>query len=113
MLTQLENREIARRYRHRDPDRPRLRPRPDLPPGTDLPHYVALPTVLGWGYAIDRPGPHGGFLGKRYDPLWSVADPKIDPNPPATPPVRVSTSTRTLRTVTRSSATPPNLIGLR
>ena len=53
------------------------------PAGIDLPHYAALPTVLGWGFAIDRPGPHGGFLGKKCDPLWSVADPKIDPNPPA------------------------------
>jgi len=53
------------------------------PAGTDLPHYVALPTVLGWGFALDRPGPHGGFLGKKCDPLWSVADPRIDPKPPA------------------------------
>ncbi len=52
------------------------------PAGTELPHYVALPTVLGWGFAIDRPGPHGGFLGKKCDPLWSTADPKIDKNPP-------------------------------
>lgn len=52
------------------------------PPGVELPHYVALPTVLGWGFAIDRPGPHGGFLGKRYDPLWSTTTPKIDPTPP-------------------------------
>jgi len=53
------------------------------PAGTDLPHYVAVPTVLGWGFNLDRPGPHGGFLGKRCDPLWSLADPKIDPKPPA------------------------------
>ncbi len=52
------------------------------PAGTDLPHYVAVPTVLGWGFALDRPGPHGGFLGKRCDPLWGVADPRIDPAPP-------------------------------
>jgi hypothetical protein len=53
------------------------------PAGVELPHYVALPTVLGWGFAIDRPGPHGGFLGKKFDPLWSTTDPKIDPKPPA------------------------------
>lgn len=53
------------------------------PPAEDLPHYVALPTVLGWGFSIDRPGPHGGFLGKKYDPLWSTTEPKIDPHPPA------------------------------
>jgi hypothetical protein len=70
-----------------------LIPRESYPPGMgavveslkpatiDLPHYVALPTVLGWGFAIDRPGPHGGFLGKKCDPLWSVTDPKIDKNP--------------------------------
>jgi hypothetical protein len=53
------------------------------PAGTDLPHYVAVPTVLGWGFGIDRPGPHGGFMGKKYDPLWSTTDPKLDKNPPA------------------------------
>jgi hypothetical protein len=52
------------------------------PSGTDLPHYAAVPTVLGWGFGLDRPGPHGGFLGKKCDPLWSIADPKIDPKPP-------------------------------
>src|SRR5262249_40523637 len=52
------------------------------PAGTELPHYVAVPTVLGWGFGIDRPGPHGGFLGKKYDPLWSTTDPKMDPKPP-------------------------------
>jgi hypothetical protein len=50
------------------------------PEGSELPHYVALPTVLGWGFGIDRPGPHGGFLGKKCDPLWSNTDPKIEPN---------------------------------
>ena len=29
------------------------------PPGVDLPHYVALPTYLGWGFALKRPGPYG------------------------------------------------------
>jgi hypothetical protein len=53
------------------------------PPGTDLPHYVALPTYLGWGFAIRRPGPYGGFLGKRFDPLCSEVKPAIDPKPPA------------------------------
>jgi hypothetical protein len=53
------------------------------PPGVDLPHYVALPTSLGWGFALKRPGPWGGFLGKRYDPLCSECKPVIDPKPPA------------------------------
>jgi hypothetical protein len=52
------------------------------PPQIDLPHYVALPSYLGWGFALKRPGPWGGFLGKRYDPLCSECKPAIDPKPP-------------------------------
>jgi hypothetical protein len=51
------------------------------PPGVDLPYYAALPTYLGWGFALRRPGPYGGFLGKRFDPLCSEAKPVIDPKP--------------------------------
>jgi hypothetical protein len=53
------------------------------PTHVEMPHYVALPTYLGWGYGVRRPGPCGGFLGKRYDPLCSTCNPVIDPNPPA------------------------------
>jgi hypothetical protein len=53
------------------------------PPDLDLPHYVALPSYLGWGFALKRPGPWAGFLGKRYDPLCSECKPAIDPHPPA------------------------------
>ncbi|HEY7427429.1 MAG TPA: DUF1501 domain-containing protein, partial [Gemmataceae bacterium] len=53
------------------------------PPNVDLPHYVALPTYLGWGFALRRPGPYGSFLGKRCDPLCSEARPMMDPKPPA------------------------------
>jgi hypothetical protein len=49
----------------------------------DLPHYVALPSYLGWGFALKRPGPWAGFLGKRFDPLCSECNPAIDPKPPA------------------------------
>ena len=49
----------------------------------DLPHYAAVPSYLGWGFALKRPGPWGGFLGKRYDPLCSECKPAIDPKPPA------------------------------
>src|SRR6184192_2852164 len=52
------------------------------PPHLDLPHYVALPTSLGWGFALKRPGPWGGFLGRRYDPLCSECRPAIDSRPP-------------------------------
>jgi hypothetical protein len=53
------------------------------PPNVEVPHYVALPSYLGWGFALKRPGPWGGFLGKRYDPLCSECKPIIDPKPPA------------------------------
>lgn len=52
------------------------------PEDCDVPHYVALPTHLGWGYALKRPGPWAGFLGKRYDPLCGECEPAIDPKPP-------------------------------
>ncbi|MDA0836105.1 MAG: DUF1501 domain-containing protein [Planctomycetota bacterium] len=48
------------------------------------PAYVYLPCYLGWGQSIQRPGPYGGFLGKRYDPLFTVCDPYVD-NPPEKP----------------------------
>jgi hypothetical protein len=69
-------------------------PRDSFPPGMgavceylkpaeiELPHYIALPNYLGWGFAIKRPGPWGGFLGRRYDPLCSDYRPAIDPHPP-------------------------------
>ena len=41
-----------------------------------LPDYVYMPTYLGWGQAIRRPGPYGGFLGKQYDALTTECDPK-------------------------------------
>lgn len=53
-------------------------------PGDDLPAYVFLPCWLGWGQAFRRGGPYGGFLGKRYDPLFSECDPHSatdDPTP--------------------------------
>jgi hypothetical protein len=45
------------------------------PPEIELPHYVALPTWLGWGFTLKRPGPWGGFLGPRCDPLISDYQP--------------------------------------
>lgn len=70
-------------------------PRDSFPPGMgavceylkpahiDLPHYAALPSYLGWGFSLKRPGPWGGFLGKRFDPLCSECAPRIDPAPSA------------------------------
>jgi len=41
----------------------------------DLPDYVYMPCYLGWGQNIRRPGPYGGFLGKRFDALTTECDP--------------------------------------
>ncbi|MBX7166037.1 MAG: DUF1501 domain-containing protein [Pirellulales bacterium] len=48
------------------------------------PAYFYLPCYLGWGQAIRRPGPYAGFLGKRFDPLFTECEPYVD-NPPDTP----------------------------
>jgi hypothetical protein len=37
----------------------------------ELPRYVYLPCPLGWGEARRKPGPGGGFLGQRFDPLYT------------------------------------------
>lgn len=52
---------------------------------TDLPDYVYLPCYLGWGQNIRRPGPYAGFLGRRYDPLFTECQPYGDKDAP--PPV--------------------------
>src|SRR3954471_14183805 len=47
------------------------------PAGQDLPAYVYLPNYAGAGNAggtVRYPGPYAGFLGKRYDPLFSEFD---------------------------------------
>jgi hypothetical protein len=54
----------------------------------DLPDYVYLPCYLGWGQAIRRPGPYAGFLGHRYDPLFTECSPYKDPGTPAAGPGR-------------------------
>jgi hypothetical protein len=54
----------------------------------DLPDYVYLPCYLGWGQAIRRPGPYGGFLGQRCDPLFTEVAPTRDPALPAPGPGR-------------------------
>lgn len=47
-----------------------------------LPAYVYMPCYLGWGQNIRRPGPYGGFLGQRYDPLYTECSPYIDKDAP-------------------------------
>jgi hypothetical protein len=46
-----------------------------------VPPYVYLPTYLGWGQLVRRPGPYAGFLGHRYDPLFSQCAPYVDTPP--------------------------------
>jgi hypothetical protein len=48
----------------------------------DLPAYVYMPCYLGWGQSIRRPGPYAGFLGKRFDPLFTECSPYIDQDAP-------------------------------
>jgi hypothetical protein len=48
-----------------------------------LPDYIYMPCYLGWGQAIRRPGPYGGFLGRRYDPLFTECTPHLDADAPA------------------------------
>jgi hypothetical protein len=48
----------------------------------ELPDYVYMPCYLGWGQAIRRPGPYAGFLGQRYDPLFTECAPYRDPASP-------------------------------
>src|SRR5262249_24205808 len=49
----------------------------------ELPAYVYMPCYLGWGQAIRRPGPYAGFLGQRYDPLFTECVPYKDAGTPA------------------------------
>jgi Protein of unknown function (DUF1501) len=44
----------------------------------EFPDYVYMPTWLGWGQAFRRSGPYGGFLGQRYDPLFTECEPYHD-----------------------------------
>lgn len=48
----------------------------------ELPDYVYMPCYLGWGQAIRRPGPYAGFLGQRYDALYTEVQPFRDPAGP-------------------------------
>ncbi|MGE3316895.1 MAG: DUF1501 domain-containing protein [Planctomycetaceae bacterium] len=54
------------------------------PPTSNVPAYVYMPCYLGWGQSIRRPGPYAGFLGKRYDPLFTECEPYVD-KPPDVP----------------------------
>lgn len=47
-------------------------------PQEGRPNYVYLPNYLGWGLAVRKPGPYGGFLGQKYDPLCTECAPFSD-----------------------------------
>ena len=44
----------------------------------DLPCQVYLPAHPGYSQGLRRAGPYGGYLGRQYDPLFGVCDPKFD-----------------------------------
>ena len=46
-----------------------------------LPTYAYLPCPLGWGETRKKAGPHGGFLGPRYDPVCTECTAFVD-HPP-------------------------------
>jgi len=45
------------------------------------PAYVYLPNYLGWGQSIRRPGPYAGFLGQKYEALYTECQPTVDTLP--------------------------------
>jgi hypothetical protein len=47
----------------------------------ELPTYAYLPCPLGWGEVRRKAGPHGGFLGRRYDAFSTECTAYVD-NPP-------------------------------
>ena len=44
----------------------------------DLPCQVYLPAHPGYSQGLRRAGPYGGYLGRQYDPVFAVCDPKFD-----------------------------------
>jgi hypothetical protein len=56
----------------------------------DVPGAVCMPCYPGWGEGIRRPGPYGGYLGRQYDPFFSLCNPTFarKPRVPHYDPVR-------------------------
>jgi len=48
---------------------------------SELPTYAYLPCSLGWGEVRKKAGPHGGFLGRRYDPFCTECTAFVDKPP--------------------------------
>jgi hypothetical protein len=40
-----------------------------------------MPCYPGWGEGIRRPGPYGGYLGRQYDPFFSLCNPTFARTP--------------------------------
>jgi len=45
---------------------------------TDMPCQVYLPAHPGYSQGLRRAGPYGGYLGRRYDPVFSICDPTFE-----------------------------------
>jgi hypothetical protein len=45
---------------------------------TDVPSYVWMPAHPGHSQSKHRAGPYGGFLGRQYDPFFTMYDPKFN-----------------------------------
>lgn len=46
-----------------------------------VPGAVCMPCYPGWGEGIRRPGPYGGYLGRQYDPFFSLCQPTFGRKP--------------------------------
>lgn len=44
--------------------------------GRELPGYVMLPALPGYSQGLRRAGPYGGYLGPKFDPMFSTCEPK-------------------------------------
>lgn len=44
----------------------------------DVPRYVIMPAYPGHSQKLRRAGPYGGYLGAKYDPLFTIWDKKFD-----------------------------------
>jgi hypothetical protein len=42
--------------------------------GRELPGYIMLPAFPGYSQGLRRAGPYGGYLGPKFDPVFSTAD---------------------------------------
>jgi hypothetical protein len=47
----------------------------------EVPGAVCMPCYPGWGEGIRRPGPYGGYLGRQFDPFFSLCKPTFGRKP--------------------------------